>query len=143
MPVRFARLLSTFLLTAFFGLAAQCAFAALPTPNQPVLVVQNTASTDTYQKFVPELLTTEGINGFQTAQLPDLTAAFLSSYDVVILPHFTLTSAQVTLFSNYVNSGGTLVGFRPDLQLANVFGVASLGSTLSEAWLNIDTSTLY
>jgi len=94
MPVRAARLFFVFLLTAFFGLAAQSASAALPTPNQPVLVVQNTASTDTYQKFVPELLTTEGINGFQTAQLADLTATFLSSYDVVVLPHFSLTSAR-------------------------------------------------
>ena len=62
---------------------------------------------------------------------------------MVILPHLTLTSAQATLFVNYVNAGGTLVGFRPDLQLANVFGVASLGTTLPEAWLKMDTTTPY
>src|SRR6185295_9877462 len=94
----------------FFGSATQRAWAALPTPNQPVLVVQNSASTDPYQNFVPELLRTEGINGFQTAQLAELTATFLSNYDVVILPHFSVTPAQVTLFSSYVTSGGTLVG---------------------------------
>ncbi len=126
-----------------FSVANQPARAALPTPNQPVLVVQSSASADPYQNFVPELLATEGINGFQTAQLSELTAAFLSSYDAVILPHLSLTAAQATLFSNYVNAGGTLIGFRPDLQLASVFGVASLGSTLSEAWLKIDTGTPY
>jgi hypothetical protein len=63
-------------------------------------VVQNSASADPYQNFVPELLTTEGLNGFQVAQLPELTAAFLTNYDVVILPHLTLTAAQATLFQN-------------------------------------------
>ena len=40
------------------------------TPSQPILVVQDSASADPYQNFVPELLTTEGLNGFETAQLP-------------------------------------------------------------------------
>ena len=80
---------------------------------------------------MPELLTTEGLNGFQIAQLGDLTAAFLANYDVVILPHLALSAGQATLLQNYVNAGGTLVGFRPDLQLAGVFGVTSTGSTLS------------
>ena len=132
-----------FALVLFLGIAAQPASATLPAPSQPILVVQNSSSADPYQNFVPELLTTEGLNGFQTAQLPDLTAAFLANYDVVVLPHLTLTSAQATLFQNYVNAGGVLIGFRPDLQLANVFGVASLGTTLSEGWLKIDTTTAY
>ena len=99
--------------------------------------------TDPYQNFVPELLTTEGLNGFQTAQLSQLTAGFLSSYDVVILPHLTLTAAQATLFQNYVSAGGNLVGFRADQQLASVFGVNALGTTLTEAWLSINTGTPY
>ena len=106
-------------------------------------MVQDSTSANPYQNFVPEMLTTEGLNGFQVAQLGDLTSTFLANYDVVILPHLTLTSAEATLFQNYVNAGGTLVGFRPDLQLASVFGVASLGTTLQEAWLKIDTTTPY
>ena len=126
------------------AVAVQPAWATLPTPNQPILLVQDSGSTDPYQNFVPELLTTEGLNGFQTAQLSDLTAAFLNNYDVVILPHLTLNSTQAGLFQDYVNlHGGTLVGFRPDLQLASVFGVASLGTTLPEAWLKMDTTTPY
>jgi len=127
------------------AVAVQPAWATLPTPSQPILVVQDSTSTDPYQNYIPELLTTEGLNGFQTAQLGDLTLTFLTpaNYDVVILPHLTLTSAEVTLFQNYVNAGGTLVGFRPDLQLASVFGVSSLGTTLPEAWLKIDTTMPY
>ena len=143
MRIRVTRCFGVVALIFVAALAVQPAWAALPTPNQPILVVQNSSSADPYQNFVPELLTTEGLNGFQTAQLGDLTSAFLASYDVVILPHLTLTAAQATLFQNYVNAGGTLVGFRPDLQLASVFGVAPLGTTLSEAWLKIDITTSY
>ncbi len=127
------------------AVAVQPAWATLPTPSQPILLVQDSTSTDPYQNYIPELLTTEGLNGFQTAQLGDLTLTFLTpaNYDVVILPHLTLTSAEATIFQNYVNAGGTLVGFRPDLQLAAVFGVSSLGTTLPEAWLKIDTTMPY
>lgn len=131
------------LMILVLGLAGSNTWAQLPSPNQPVLVVQDNGSTDPYQNFVPELLRTEGINNFQTAQLGDLTQAFLANYDVVILPHLALTAGQAGMFSNYVNAGGTLAGFRPDLQLADVFGVAPLGGSLSEAWLKIDTSTAY
>ena len=117
--------------------------AALPTPSAPILVVNNSTSSDPYQNFVPELLTTEGLNEFQVAQLSDLTAAFLTNYNVVVLPHLTLTAAEATLFQNYVNAGGTLVGFRPDTQLAAVFGVSSKGTTLAEAWVAINTTTAY
>src|SRR5690242_18676884 len=96
-------------LTLFVLAAPQGLLATLPTPNQPILIVQDSSSTDPYQNFVPELLKTEGLNGFQTAQLSDLTASFLTNYDVVILPHLTLTAAQSTLFQNYVNAGGKLV----------------------------------
>jgi hypothetical protein len=140
---RIARCAFGVLFVALLAGALQPAWAVLPTPNQPILIVQNSSSTDRYQNFIPELLRTEGLNGFQTAQLTELTASFLSNYDVVILPHLALTSGQTTLFQNYVNAGGILIGFRPDLKLASVFGVASLGSTLSEAWLKIDTSTPY
>ena len=143
MRVCVARCVWVMVLLCVLGTVPPSAWATLPTPNQPILVVQSSASADPYQNFVPELLTTEGLNGFQVAQLPELTAAFLTNYDAVILPHLTLTAAQATLFQNYVNAGGTLVGFRPDLQLANVFGVASLGTTLAEGWLKIDTSTAY
>src|ERR1700730_5160376 len=62
----------------FFVMSAvQPARATLPTSNQPILVVQDSTSADPYQNFVPELLTTEGLNGFQVAQLADLTSAFL------------------------------------------------------------------
>ena len=144
MPSRLARLLyvPVFVLLSVLAYPHQ-ALAGPPTPTQPILIVQDSASSDPYQYFAPELLTTEGLNGFQTAQLSDLTASFLSNYDVVILPHLALTSAQAVLFQNYVNAGGNLIGFRPDQQLATTFGVNPQGTTLSEGWLKIDSTTPY
>src|SRR5215468_9365715 len=75
---------------------------AQPAPNQPILVVQDSGSSDPYQNFVPELLLTEGLNGFQTAQLSQLNQGFLNNYETVILPHLALSSSQATLFQNYV-----------------------------------------
>ena len=71
--------------------------ATLPPPSEPILVVQNSASNDPYQNFVPELLRTEGLNGFRVAQLSELTSAFLANYDVVVLPHFPLSHVNVVL----------------------------------------------
>ena len=42
----------------------------------------------------------------------------LAGYDVVILGEMPLTSAQVTMFTNWVNGGGNLIAMRPDKQLA-------------------------
>lgn len=117
--------------------------AALPTPTQPILIVQDAGAADRYQYFVPELLTTEGINSFQIAQLSELTSAFLARYDTVVLPHLPLSPTQATLFQAYVNAGGSLIGFRPDAQLASVFGVTPLNAILPEAWVQINPGTAH
>lgn len=123
------------------GAAPGTVQAELPSPRQPLLVIQDSTAADRYQFFVPELLCTEGLNGFQVAPLSELTASFLSHYTAVVLPRLPLSSTQAALLQSYVESGGTLVGFRPDAQLAAVFGVSPLGSLLPEAWLQIHTGT--
>ena len=117
--------------------------ARLPASSQPILVVLDNGSLDRYQNFVPEMLNTEGLNEFQTAQLSQLTAAFLCNYDVVVLPHLSLSASQAMLFQDYANAGGTLVGFRPDAKLAHIFGVTPQGNTLKEGWIKINTATPY
>jgi len=135
---RVSRSLTAFL---FVLTGSVTVFAELPAPTQPVLVIQESSAADRYQFFVPELLTTEGLNGFQIAQLSELTAAFLAHYDAVVLPHLPLSPGQAALLQAYVENGGTLIGFRPDTQLAPVFGVSPSGSSLSEGWLQINTGT--
>src|SRR5436309_7425838 len=76
--IRPLRVLYSGLLTAVLFIAAAGRLSAqLPSPGQPILVIQDADSADTYQKFVPELLLTEGLNGFQTAQLAQLNSGFL------------------------------------------------------------------
>jgi hypothetical protein len=55
-------------------------------------------------------------------------------------PHLTLSS-QATLFQNYVNTGGTLIGFRPDKQRTIRSGSTIKTRTITEGWFKIDTTT--
>ena len=52
----------------------------------------------------------------------------------------SLTGAQVTLLSDWVNAGGNLIAMRPDSQLATLLGLTSAGSTLNEAYLLVNTA---
>src|SRR5579872_6615674 len=78
------------LMIAFALVTAQQAWANLPISNQPILVVQDSGSAEPFQNFIPEMLTTEGINGFQVGRLGDLTSETLSKFDLVVLPHLKL-----------------------------------------------------
>lgn len=115
--------------------------AARPGADQPILLVRDSGSHDPYQNFLPELLTTEGLNEFRVVELKTLTPSLLAGSDVVILPHLAISAAQTELFTQYVKSGGTLIAFRPDQKLAGLLGVRSLSSSLSDTWLRIDTAS--
>ena len=130
------------LLLAWLGPAPQ-ARAQLPDPNQgpggPILVI--TSSSSTYGKYYAEILRTEGLNEFAVMDIGAVTPTALNAYDVAILAPATLTAAQVSMLSNWVNFGGNLIAMRPDPQLETLLGLASAGSTLSNAYLLVNTST--
>ena len=44
------------------------------------------------------------------------------------------------MLSDWVNAGGNLIAMRPDSQLASLLGLTSAGSTLSEAYLLVNTA---
>jgi hypothetical protein len=123
--------------------AAQLSFGQLPDPNQgpggPILVI--TSSSSTFGKYYAEILRTEGLNEFSIADIGSVTATVLNAYDVAILAPTALTSAQVSTLTSWVTAGGNLIAMQPDPQLANLLGVTPLGTTLSNAYLVIDTST--
>src|SRR3982750_3542919 len=52
----------------------------------------------------------------------------------------TLSPAQVSMFTTWVNGGGNLVAMRPDKQLASLMGLTDAGSTLSDGYLLVNTS---
>ncbi|WP_309238603.1 DUF4082 domain-containing protein [Actinoplanes aureus] len=105
-------------------------------PGGPVLVIKSSGFTS----FLAEVLRTEGLNEFATADLSTVTASTLSQYDVVLLGPAPLTAAQVGMFTTWVTGGGNLIAFRPDKQLAGLLGLTSTTGTLAEGYLKVDTS---
>ena len=119
-----------------FGIlvSAQVSFGA-----NPVLLV--TSGGNAFTSYYAEILRAEGLNAFDTADISGLSASTLSSYDVAIVGEMSLTPNQVTMITDWVNSGGNLIAMRPDKQLAPLLGLSDMGTTLSEGYLLVDTST--
>ena len=107
-------------------------------PGGPVLVVSST--TNLFSKYYAEILRAEGINSFSVADISTVSSSTLSGYDVVILGNIPLTAAQVTIFSNWVTAGGNLIAMRPDKQLAGLLGLTDATSTLSNAYMLVNTA---
>ncbi len=137
------------LMLALFLLVSVAVAAWLPrsavaqaSPNQgpggPILVV--TSSTSPFSTYYAEILRAEGLNAFATMDASSLSASTLAGYDVVILPKMSLSASQVSTLTTWVNGGGNLIAMAPDAQLSGLLGLTSLGTTLSEGYLLVDTS---
>src|SRR5689334_12403867 len=97
--------------------AAQGApLAAAPPATSPVLLVTSAGSANPFGSYLGEILRAEGFNTYQSADLADLTDAYLASFGLVVLAETPLTGPQATMFSTYVSNGGQLVAMRPDAQ---------------------------
>jgi WD40 repeat protein len=113
--------------------------AAIPeAPGGPILVI--TTTSNSFGKYYAEILRTEGFNEFAMADIATVNATNLANYDVVILAQMTLSLNQVTMLTNWVNAGGNLIAMRPDAQLAGLLGINAAGTTLSNGYLQVDTS---
>ena len=91
-------------------------------------------------RYTGEILRAEGFNEFQveSPSASGLTVSYLNQFNVVILTETKLTSAQAELFSSYVHGGGNLIAFRPDKQLAPVFGISDTGTRIAEGYIKIE-----
>ncbi|SNY38319.1 Ig-like domain-containing protein [Paractinoplanes atraurantiacus] len=101
-------------------------------PGGPILLIRPPSG---FTPFLAEVLRTEGLNEFTTADLSTVTATTLSQYDVVLLGQTALTAAQVAMFTTWVDGGGNLIAMRPDKQLAGLLGLTSTTGTLAEGYL--------
>ena len=99
-------------------------------PGGPILLV--TSTPNPFTRYYAEILRTEGPERVRDARhrLPS-TRPSLSGYDVVILGEMSLTSAQVTMLTTWVNGGGKLIAMRPDPQLASLLGLTDAGDARS------------
>ncbi|WP_436496919.1 DUF4082 domain-containing protein [Actinokineospora sp. HUAS TT18] len=105
----------------------------------PILLVKSDARP--FSRYYSEILRAEGISSFTTVDLSAVTSAVLNQHDVVVLGEIPLTSAQVTLFTTWVNAGGNLIAMRPDKKLAALLGLTDQGTTLDEGYLLISTDS--
>jgi hypothetical protein len=105
----------------------------------PILVV--TSAANPFSGYYAEILRAEGLNAFTTIDISQVTDTVLAVHDVVILGEVGLTTTQVTMFTNWVNSGGNLIAARPDKKLASLLGLADAGTTLTEGYLLVNTAT--
>ena len=107
-------------------------------PGGPILVISSYVNP--FTRYFDEILRSEGMNEFTVADVLNVSAATLSSYDVVIVGDFPLTSSQVSMLANWVNGGGKLIAMHPDHQLAGLLGLQSTTETLSDGYLAISPS---
>ena len=108
-------------------------------PGGPVVVV--TSSADPYSRYYAEILRAEGLNEFALVDIGSLTAGSLGTFREAVLGRMSLTPAQVTLLTNWVQAGGDLVAMAPDAQLAPLLGLTPGGGTVDQGYLAVDTST--
>jgi hypothetical protein len=105
----------------------------------PILVV--TSNTNKFSTYTAEILRSEGINYFTSADVSTLSSSLLAQYRYVLLGSVSLSANQTQLLTDWVSTGGNLIAFRPDKQLSGLLGITDGGSTLSEGYLKIDTSS--
>jgi hypothetical protein len=107
--------------------------------NEPILVISS--SSNPFSLYYSEILRTEGFNAFSVTDISSLTSSKLGKYDIAILGEMTLTQAQVDMLTAWVNAGGNLIAMRPDKKLSGLLGLKDGGSTLSDSYLLVDSSS--
>ncbi|MEN3279905.1 MAG: hypothetical protein V7607_1045 [Solirubrobacteraceae bacterium] len=141
MPHRHGRpLIAVLAALMLMTMGAATATAAIPQPaGGPILVV--TSGSDPFGSYYTEILRNEGFDDFATADVTSLSASALNSHDTVILAAPSVTDAQVSLLTSWVQSGGNLIAMRPDPKLAPLLGLSAPSGILNEANLKIDTTS--
>ena len=113
-----------------------------PPPNVglggPVLVINSPSNP--FSLYTAEILRAEGINTFDVKDLTNVNASVLNNYDVVILGEIPVTPTDATMFTDWVNAGGTFIAFKPDLNLSTLLGISTASGTLSDQYLQVTSS---
>ena len=107
-------------------------------PGGPIVVF--TDASNPFSEYYAEILLTEGLNAFAMEEMSALTSGTLSSYDVAIVGDLVLDPGQVNALSNWVEQGGNLIAMKPDKKLAGLLGLTDAAGTLSEGYMQVDTS---
>jgi hypothetical protein len=129
------RFLISFLMSGWYC----CVIAGVSNDTSgPILVIVNSSSSNPFGAYAGEILKAEGFNEFQIENITGIDSLRLSKFDIVILTETKLTSDQKILLQNYVNSGGNLLAFKPDLsQIATLCGVEKSAGAMDDGYIKI------
>ena len=108
-------------------------------PGGPILVISSLQNP--FTRYYGEILSAEGLNEYLVADISTVTATTLANYDVVILGDMSLSSAQVSMLTTWVNGGGNLIAMHPDKQLASLLGLTATASTLSNSYVQVQNAS--
>jgi hypothetical protein len=109
-------------------------------PGGPILVISS--SVNPFSRYYAEILRAEGLNSFYVMDISSVNSTVLNSYDVVLLGEMSVDASQVTMLTDWVTAGGTLVTFKPHSSLLPLLGLTSAGgSTLADRYLLVNTAT--
>jgi hypothetical protein len=128
------------LVLSLAGISAPRPVATATSFTAPILLITSTSAPNHFGSYLGEILHAEGFAAFDQHDIATITGAMLQPYPVVLLAEMPLTSAQATLLTSYVANGGHLIAMRPDVQLAGVFGLSSIGTAQTDGYLRIDGS---
>jgi hypothetical protein len=134
-------LLVAVLLLALSGIGVGRPRTVAASSSAPILLITDQNASNYFGSYVAEILRAEGFAAFDQRDISAVDSSLLQVYPVVLLAEMALTPAKVTLLSNYVTAGGHLIAMRPDTQLAALFGLVAVGSSQTDAYLRIITST--
>lgn len=108
-------------------------------PGGPILIITDPANS--FSRYYVEILRSEGLNAFDAKDIAGITTTDLNAHEVVILGEISLNESQVTMLTNWVTAGGTLIAMRPNPQLNTLMGVTQVNGTLSDQYLLVNTAT--
>lgn len=105
----------------------------------PILVISE--SGNAFSRYPIEMLRAEGYNSFDALDITQVDVSALNNHDVVILGEISLTAPQISLLTNWVNAGGTLIAMKPDPQLYSLLGITDAGGSIADKYLLINTNS--
>ncbi len=105
----------------------------------PILVLATDRKFGTY---TAEILKTEGFKDFRLDSIASgrVNPSYLEQFNMVILAESEIGPEVQQMIQRYVNKGGNLIAFRPDPELAGLFGIVPEGLSLEEGYIRIDTA---
>ncbi|WP_141616903.1 DUF4082 domain-containing protein [Myxococcus sp. CA010] len=103
----------------------------------PVLVA--TAPGNPFTDYLREILEAEGIAAFATTDAGNLgVSVSLDDYKVLVLGEQTLSAAQVTLITDWVTAGGSLIALRPAANLQSLLGLNASQGTQANGYILVN-----